>query len=111
MSEDLTKNLPEHAVGNLADVLSAVQDLSERVVCLEKHLAEQLCDASPGWEKLHAGIAQLQEGQRQLEKKLDELIGETRTGLHDLKRQLSVLNDTLLKVRADYKDIEDSFIN
>jgi hypothetical protein len=111
MSEDLTQKIPERVNDNFGEVLSAVRDLSERVVCLEKHFVEQLCDTQPGWEKLHAGIAQLQQGQRQVEEKLDELIVETRAGLNDLKRQLSVLNDTLSKVRADYKDSEDTFIN
>lgn len=108
MSEDLTKKLAEQTDGSLGEVLTAMRDLSARVVKLERYLAD---DTRPGWEKLQAGIAQLQEGQRRVEAKIDELIEETRSGLHDLKRQLSVLNDTLLKVRADYKDIEDTFVN
>jgi hypothetical protein len=108
MSEDLTKKLQERTSDNLVDVATMVRDLSARVFKLERFLTE---NSGPGWEKLLAGIAQLQEGQRRLEEKIDELVAETRSGLLDLKRQLSILNDTLLKVREDYKDNEDTFIN
>src|SRR5205085_8694608 len=66
----------------------------------------RLYDTRPIWEKVQAEIAQLHEGQQRLEEKIEALRNETRTGSHDIKRQLSVLNDTLLQARADYKDLD-----
>lgn len=108
MSEDLTNEVLEQTSANLGELLTAMRDLSARVVQLESYVAE---GTRPGWEKLHAGIAQLQEGQRRLEAKIDELVEEMRNGLLDIKRQLSALKEALLEVRAEYKDIEDTFIN
>lgn len=119
MSEDLTQKLPEGDA--LAQILSAVQNLSIRVESLEKKVEERLYDTRPIWEKVQADIAELQEGQKSLtagqqrleerqqrfEERLEAIRDEMRTGFRNLKRQFSILNDTFLEVRADYKDLDN----
>jgi peptidoglycan hydrolase CwlO-like protein len=113
MNEDPTKRLPNSQDDTLAQILSAVQSLSSRVEGLERKVEERLYDTRPIWEKVQADIGQLQEGQKSLsasqqrfEERLEALRDEMRTGFRDLKRQFSVLNDTFLEVRADYKDLD-----
>ncbi len=104
MSEDLTQKLPEDA---LAQILRAVQSLSTRVESLEKKVEERLYDTRPIWEKVQADITGLQEGQKSLTANVEALRDEMRTGFRNLKRQFSILNDTFLEVRADYKDLDN----
>jgi predicted nucleic acid-binding Zn-ribbon protein len=127
MNEDPTQRLTNSQDDTLAQILSAVQNLSSRVEGLERKVEERLYDTRPIWEKVQADIAQLQEGQQSLsegqtslsagqkrleekqqrfEERLEALRDEVRTGFRDLKRQFSVLNDTFLEVRADYKDLD-----
>ena len=73
---------------------------------LKQTVNARLHDTRPIWEKVQADIAHLQEGQQQLDKRLEALRDETRTGFRNLKRQFGVLLDTFLEVRADYKDLD-----
>ena len=106
MSEDPTKNLPAPQNGALEQILAAVRGLESRLESLESKVEERLYDTRPIWEKVEADIARLQEGQQRLEEKLEALRDETRTGWRNLKRQFSVLHETFLEVRADYKDLD-----
>ena len=106
MSEDPTKNLPAPQNGPLEQILAAVRGLESRLESLESKVEERLYDTRPIWEKVEADIARLQEGQQRLEEKLEALRDETRTGWRNLKRQFSVLHETFLEVRADYKDLD-----
>lgn len=113
MNEDPTHRLPNAQGDALSQILSAVQSLSNRVAGLEQKVEERLYDTRPIWEKVQADIAQLQDGQQSLaasqkrfEEKLEALHDEMRAGFRNLKRQFSILNDTFLEVRADYKDLD-----
>ena len=120
MSEDPTKNLPAPRNGALEQILAAVRSLESRLQSLESKVEERLYDTRPIWEKVEADIARLQEGQQRLEQghqqlderlqrldeRLEALRDETRTGFRNLKRQFSVLHETFLEVRADYKDLD-----
>lgn len=60
--------------------------------------------------QLQEGQAQLQEGQRRLEEGLEFLRGESReikTFLRDIFRRMSIFNDTMVSMQADYRDIYD----
>lgn len=121
MTEDPTKRLPVSQDDTLAQILSAVQNLSGRVEGLERKVEERLHDTRPIWEKVQANISQLQEGQKSLadgqtslaenqrrfDERLEALRDEMRTGFRNLKRQFSVLHDIFLEVRADYKDLDN----
>jgi chromosome segregation ATPase len=124
MSEDLTQKLPTSPDPALAQILSAVQDLGTKVGSLENRLGslenrfgnletrmdslekkvdERLHDTRPIWEKVQADIAQLHEGQESMRKD----VREVRTELRDMNRKLSIFNDNLVQIQADYRDIYD----
>lgn len=113
MSEDTTRRLPNSEDDRLTQILSAVRNLSSRVEGLssrveglERKVEERLSDTRPIWEKVQADIVGLQEGQRGLSERMEALRDEMRTGFRNLKRQFSVLHETFLEVRADYKDLD-----
>ncbi|HEX8649554.1 MAG TPA: hypothetical protein VF708_01845 [Pyrinomonadaceae bacterium] len=120
MSEDPIKRLPASQNSTLEQILAIVQSLDSRVQSLENRVEERLYDTRPIWEKVQADIAQLKEGQQHLEEgqqrveegqrrfddRLEALRDEMRTGFRNLKRQFSVLHETFLEVRADYKDLD-----
>jgi septal ring factor EnvC (AmiA/AmiB activator) len=103
MSEDLTQKLPASPDPALAQILSAVQDLGTRLGNLETKVEERLYDTRPIWEKVQADITQLQEGQESMRKD----VREVRTELRDMNRKLSIFNDNLVQIQADYRDIYD----
>ena len=105
MSEDPTKRLPDEP-NKSEELLTLTQSIRAELAELKRTVEIRLYDTRPIWEKVQADIAQLHEGQQRLEEKIEALRNETRTGSHDIKRQLSVLNDTLLQARADYKDLD-----
>ena len=110
---DPARKLPNSQSNALEQILAAVQTLDSRVQSLESKVEERLYDTRPIWEKVQADITQLQEGQQRLvemqqrfDERLEALRDETRTGWRNLKRQFSVLHETFLEVRADYKDLD-----
>jgi uncharacterized phage infection (PIP) family protein YhgE len=131
MSENLTKSLPSSDGEKLTQILSTVQRLDSRLGILEEKVEERLHDTRPIWEKVNADIAKLHAGQQwltegqqrltegqqrlteglqRLEDGQESLRGESRdirTLLRDIFRRLSIFNDTLVTVQADYRDIYD----
>jgi chromosome segregation ATPase len=131
MNEDLTKKLPSSDSEKLALILTTVQSLDGRIDKLESHgdridsrlasleqkVEDRLYDTRPIWEKvlidiaqLQQGQAQLQEGQQRLEEGQEFLRNESReikTFLRDIFRRLSIFNDTMVTMQADYRDIYD----
>jgi septal ring factor EnvC (AmiA/AmiB activator) len=110
MSDELTRNLPPSQDGTLAQILTIVQNLStrlesleQRFVSLEQKVEDRLYDTRPIWEKVQADIARLQDGQESLRKDVREL----NTHWRDMNRKLSIFNDTLAEIQADYRDIYD----
>jgi len=114
MSEDLTKQFHSSDDDKLDRILTTVQDLSSdmadvkvRLANLEQKVEERLYDTRPIWEKLTAEISQLQEGMREIKTSLTEEMREIKTHLRDIYRRLSLFNDTLVTMQADYRDIYD----
>ncbi|HEX8143918.1 MAG TPA: hypothetical protein VF553_15070 [Pyrinomonadaceae bacterium] len=114
MSDELTQNLPPSQDGTLAQILTIVQNLStrleslegrfesleQRFLSLEQKVEERFYDTRPIWEKVQTDIAQLRESQ-------DSLAREINTHWRDMNRKLSIFNDTLAEIQADYRDIYD----
>ena len=96
MSEDLTKKLPTTDSEKLTWILTTVQSLETRLTGLEQKVEERLHDTRPIWQKVVADIAELRSEVR-----------DVRTSQRDTVRRMSVLNDTLLGMQADYRDIYD----
>jgi DNA repair ATPase RecN len=110
---------------------SRLSSLEQKVEGLEEKLEERLFDTRPIWEKVDSDIVQLQAGQERLEDGLhrlqegqqslqtsqqglqevqESLRGESRevrTALRDIFRRLSIFNDTLVTMQADYREIYD----
>src|ERR1051326_5771275 len=96
MSEDLTKKLPPSDSEKLTLILS-------RLDKVEETLEERLYDTRPIWQKVVTDIAHLQEGQDTL--RADG--GEIKKSIRDVYYRFDVLNNTMLAIRADHRDLYD----
>lgn len=124
MSEDLTKKLPKSDSEKIALILTIVQTLVTRVdsielrlttleqrfdhleqrfEALERKVEERLHDTRPIWEKVVADIAQLKEGQLRLESDVREI----KESVRDIDRRVSFLGDTMIKVQANNRDLDN----
>ena len=99
MSEDLTKKLPLSDSEKLTLILTTVEELSVRVERVEA----SRYDTRPIWEKVVADIAHVQEGQDAL--RTD--VGEIKKSIRDVYYRFDVLNNTMLAIGADHRDIYD----
>jgi len=110
MSEDLTNRLPANHDKKLSRVLDAVQELTIRVDSLDRKVEERLYDTRPIWEHIASKVDQLEQGLQELRQGQDDLRQESRglkTYLRDILRRMSLFNDTLIVIQADYRDIYD----
>lgn len=99
MSEDLTKKLPQTDSEKLNVILTTVQSLEKRIDRLEQEADERRYDTRPLWEKLQADIAELKDS-------LQTETREIKRSLKDLSRKQSVLNDSILQIHGDLRDID-----
>ena len=99
MSEDLTKKLPKSDSEKLNAILTTVEAMETRLTGLEKKVDERLHDTRPIWQKVVADIAAL-----------SSEVHIIRKSQRDASRRISVLNDTLLGIQADYRDVYDRVI-
>ena len=110
MSEDLTNKLPINHEEKLSRVLDAVQELTIRVDSLDRKVEERLYDTRPIWEHIASKVDQLEYGLQELRQGQHDLQQECRglkTYLRDILRRMSIFNDTLIVIQADYRDIYD----
>ena len=90
MSEDLTKKLPQ---GD-DKVALILQNIDSRLQSLEQTVEERLYDTRPIWQKLDADMGQVQEEVRDI-----------KISMRDIARKMGVLNDTMIKIEADYREL------
>jgi septal ring factor EnvC (AmiA/AmiB activator) len=102
-SEDLTKRLSK---GDNTEIFLLLRTIDSRLQNLERKVEERLHDTRPIWEKVVADVAQLQEGQRRLEETMLSGFRELKTSVRDVDRRMGVMNDTMLAIQADYRDID-----
>ena len=124
MNEDPTETLTSSDSEKLTRIFDTVQSLDLRlgslertVVSLEQKVEERLYDTRPIWEEVGTDIVQLQAGQQRLEEGqkgvlegqefLRDESRDVRTDLRELLRKLSIVNDTLVTMQTDYRDIYD----
>ena len=103
MSEDLTKKLPESDSEKLNVILTTMQTLEKRIHRLEEQADEKRYDTRPLWEKLEADIAELK-------KSLHTETKEIKRSLRDLSRKQTVLNDGILQIHADLRDMDERLL-
>lgn len=117
MNEDLTRKIPDQPNGKLDELFQLIQAIRAELSDLRNTMETRLYDTRPIWEALKAEIDQLRTGQDSLRAGQDSLregqdslrgdVREIRTHLRDMDRRLSIFNDTLVGLKADYRDIYD----
>ena len=120
MSEDLTDKLPKSDGEKLNLILTTVQSLEKRIDRLEQQADEKRYDTRPLWEKLLADIADLKEslhleiggikaeigGIKSEIVEIKSEIVEIKRSIRDLSRKQSVLNDSILQIHGDLRDMD-----
>ena len=106
MSEDLTDKLPTNDSEKLNMILTTVRSLEKRVHRLEEQGDERRYDTRPLWEKLQADIAELKESFHSEVGGIKSEMGEIKRSLRDLSRKQSVLNDGILQIHGDLRDMD-----
>ena len=113
MSEDLTDKLPKNDSEKLNIILTTIKSLETRVQRLEQQADERRYDTRPLWEKLQADIAELKEsfhsdvgGIKSEIGGIKSEMGEIKRSLRDLSRKQSALNDSILQIHGDLRDMD-----
>ena len=101
----------------LESVVKVVEELTVRVEKLDQKVEERLYDTRPMWEQVIKNVQQIQEGQERMQEALQGVqeglehlrhdSRDLRTFLRDILRRMSIFNDTLVAIQADYRDIYD----
>ena len=76
----------------------------------QQRLEQNYLQLQEGQQRLEQNYLQLQEGQQRLEQAFETLRHDSReikTFLRDILRRMSIFNDTLVTMQADYRDIYD----
>jgi chromosome segregation ATPase len=113
MSEDLTKKLPQTDSEKINVILTTVQSLEKRISRVEQEADERRYDTRPLWEKLVADIADLKESMHSelggIKTEIGGIkteIGEIKRSLRDLSRKQTVLNDSILQIHSDLREMD-----
>ena len=110
MSDSLTKKMPGGSNGKLDELYQMVQAVRVELSDLRDTVNTRLYDTRPMWEKMEAGLTQLKTDVTELKTDVTELktgVREIRTHQRDMNRRMSIFNDTLSGIQADYRDIYD----
>ena len=89
MSEETTKHLKD---GDLKLILTRLDSIDARLTTLEDKVERRMQETRPIWEQVLA--------------KLGNLEDEMRNGFRKLERQVGLLAEDVLTVRADQRDLE-----
>ncbi len=89
MSEETTQNLPNDG---LRQILARLDSIDTRLTTLENQVDRRLQETRPIWEQVLA--------------RLDNLESEMRNGFRRLERQVGLLAEDVLIVRADQRELE-----
>jgi len=89
MSEETTQNLPNDG---LQQILARLDSIDARLTTLENKVDRRLQETRPIWEQVLA--------------KIDNLENEMRNGFRRLERQVGLLAEDVLIVRADQRELE-----
>ena len=89
MSEETTQHLPD---GDLKRILTRLDSIDARLTTLENKVDRRLQETRPMWEQVLAELGNLKD--------------EMRNGFRKLERQVGLLAEDVLVVRADQRDLE-----
>lgn len=68
--------------------------------------SSELAEIRAGQEELRKGQEELRKGQEDLRKGQEDLRADLKSGLHRVERKIEILNDNILTVNADIRDLE-----
>src|SRR5262245_55994067 len=103
MNDNLTKKMPGGSNGKLDELFQIVQAVRAELSDLRDKVNIRLYDTRPMWEKLDGDMTQLRSDVTELSRGIREI----RTHQRDMNRRMSIFNDTLVAMQADYRDIYD----
>jgi chromosome segregation ATPase len=86
----------------LSEIRGSQEDLRKGQEALHKGQEE----LRKGQEELRKGQEELRKGQEELRKGYQDLRSDLTTGLRRIERKIEILNDNLLTVNADIRDLE-----
>jgi len=69
-------------------------------------LGRELAEIKAGQDELRKGQDELRKGQDELRKGQEQLRADLKSGLHRVERKIEILNDNLLTINADIRDLE-----
>ena len=83
-----------------------IQTLLGRLNEWGERFTNELRAVKAGQEKLGEGLEGLRNGQEELRKGQEELRTELNAGLRRVERKIEILNDNILTVNADIRELE-----
>jgi hypothetical protein len=89
MSEESTQYFPQD---DLKRILASLDSIDARLIALEDKVDRRLLETRPIWEQVLG--------------RLDGIETEMRNGFRKLERQIGLLAEDVLVVRADQRDLE-----
>ena len=101
-----TRPIWEKVTADIAQLIEGQEGLKQSV----QNLTEGQHNLTQGQLGLREELHNLKESQQSLKEGQEDLRGEVReirTHLRDMDRRLSIFNDTLVGIQADYRDIYD----
>ncbi|MDT5122830.1 MAG: hypothetical protein QOC96_2312 [Acidobacteriota bacterium] len=104
MSEETTQNLPNN---DLRRILARLDSIDTR---LEK-LEARAFDTKPIWENALKEIAEtrveMRDGFEKVHVEIEKVRSEMETGTRRVERKIDILNQNILDVRADQRELEE----
>ena len=92
--------------GRITGELSDLRAGQEELRTGHTELRTSLEDLRKGQEDLRKGQEDLHKGQEGLRKGQEQLRSDLNTGLRRVERKIEILNDNLLTIKADIRDLE-----
>ena len=87
-------------------LLSRLDEWGSRVTSELSEIKATHKEFSTDLSELRKGQEELRKGQNELRKGQEELRAELNAGLRRVERKIEILNDNLLTIRADIRDLE-----
>ncbi|HEX8072524.1 MAG TPA: hypothetical protein VF546_21430 [Pyrinomonadaceae bacterium] len=101
-NEKTTQDMPD-ARSFEERVFARFDSLDARISTLERKVEERAVETKPIWERALTEIAETRTEMRQ---EFEQLHNETNTGLQKVEDKIDVLNENILDVRADHRDLK-----
>ena len=87
-------------------LLARINEWGERITSELAQSREAQEELRKGQIELRQSVEELRKGQEELRKGQEELRVDLRTGLHRVERKIEILNDNMLTINADIRDLE-----